>query len=84
MEVAREDVSTLVDKKGQIKIEIEADNAQDVGMNCGAKAGGCIEFDEVTDEATARPLSDSSDLKVDEIEHIGTYVQLQGIPWALR
>lgn len=53
----------MVEKKGKIKIEIKADNAQDIGMNCSTKAGSCVELDKVTDEATARPLSDSSDLK---------------------
>ena len=84
MEVTREHIATLVNKKGKIKIKIEANNAQDVGMNCSAKAGSCVELDEVTDEATARPLLDSSDLKVDEIQHIRTYIQLKCIPWALR
>jgi len=74
----------LVDKKGKIEIEIEVDNVQDVGMHGSAKAGGGVKLDEVTDEATAWPLSDSPDLKVDEIQHIRTDIQLKGIPWALR
>ena len=74
----------MVDKKGKIKIKIEVDNVQDVGVNCSAKAGGGVKLDEVTDEATARPVLDSPDLKVDKIEHIRAYIQLKGIPWALR
>ena len=83
-EATWEHVSTLVDKKGKIKIEIKVDNVQDVGMHGSAEAGGGVKLDEVADEATARPLSDSPDLKVDEIQHIRTYIQLKGIPWALR
>ena len=70
MEVTWKHISTLVNKKGKIHIEIEVDNVQDIGMNCSAKASSSIKLDEVTNEATAWPLSDSPDLKVDEIQHI--------------
>ena len=84
LELLGDVLATVVEEQAEVDGDVEVD-AEDVGLEGGAKADGGLEVEEAADESTALAwlLGELADADGDEaVEHVGAGGQFQGVDGA--
>ena len=69
--------AAMVEEEGEVDGDVEVD-AKDVGLDGGAEAEGGVEVGETVEQRAALLVRWHAQLELDQVQHIGAHLQLQG------
>lgn len=81
-EATGETLATVVDNEAELDRDVEGD-AEHVGLDGGAEAGGGLEVGQAAEDAAARLGGRLADLGAHEAGHVGARRELEGVLGAL-